>query len=213
MQQVKLWDAPVRCYHWSQAILIGVLWYSGEQQLFGLHQLAGYLLLALLGARWSWGLVGSQTARFRAMWQVHREHQPMIGHSIAASAMMLLLWGLLAAQIVTGLMSSDDLSFDGPLIGVVPESWLSFAGWWHGLGFNLLLGAVTVHVVAACYHQWRGDPVIRGMITGRKPMPSAIPVRFVASRWFWLILLGYLLLLGYWQGANVWDGLHSDFSW
>ena len=45
--RIRIWDAPVRLFHWAIVALLGVLWWSGEERLFDWHRLAGYTLLRI----------------------------------------------------------------------------------------------------------------------------------------------------------------------
>ena len=61
---MKIWDSFIRVYHWSQVILLGSLWYTAEEGLMEWHFTFAYLLMALLGTRIIWGVIGSDTAKF-----------------------------------------------------------------------------------------------------------------------------------------------------
>ena len=67
VQKVKVWDGFVRFFHWSLVLLIGVLYYSGEEGLMELHFVAGYGVLSLVIARLFWGVFGSDTAKLKAL--------------------------------------------------------------------------------------------------------------------------------------------------
>src|ERR1700741_2387956 len=62
---VRVWDLPIRLFHWSIVLLMGISWFSADQGYMRLHLASGLTLLALLLFRIGWGLVGSPTARFR----------------------------------------------------------------------------------------------------------------------------------------------------
>ena len=61
---VRVWDAPIRVFHWMIVLLVGFSWLSMEYNWIDLHFLSGYAILALLLFRIVWGIVGSDTARF-----------------------------------------------------------------------------------------------------------------------------------------------------
>jgi cytochrome b len=72
---LRVWDRAVRALHW---VLVGAVALSalGLVALFGVHQPAGYVALAVIVLRAVWGVVGTRYARFaqfvrgpRASWR------------------------------------------------------------------------------------------------------------------------------------------------
>lgn len=219
VSKVKVWDGAVRSYHWLQVLCIVLLWWSAERELFGLHQAVAYLLAAMLLARLAWGGVGSDTARFgdflQSPWRLVRSlRQPVetAGHNPLSGYMIVALWLLLLLQVVSGLMSSDDLSFEGSLFNQVPDWLQSLAGRWHHLGFNLLLGLTALHVLAALVHEAKGQGVIASMVTGQKKLAQPRTLHFVASWRYWAMVAVGLLLVYWWQGDSVWQALVADLQ-
>ena len=98
-----------------------------------LHFWSGYAIIALLLFRLVWGFVGSETARFsrflrspRAalhhLSRLHRrEPDTEIGHNAAGGWMVLVLLGLVAVQVATGLFANDDIATEGPLYNHVSK--------------------------------------------------------------------------------------------
>ena len=62
--RIKLWDLPTRIFHWCLVALIGVSWFSGENEIMWLHFYAGYGIMALILFRVMWGFIGSSNTRF-----------------------------------------------------------------------------------------------------------------------------------------------------
>lgn len=62
---VRVWDLPVRVFHWSLVALFVVAYLSGENDLEFVHVYAGYGILGLLAFRLAWGFIGSPYARFK----------------------------------------------------------------------------------------------------------------------------------------------------
>jgi cytochrome b len=104
---VRIWDAPIRLFHWALVILVGCAWLTQEFGRMELHFLCGYSILTLLLFRLAWGFAGSDTARFsrflkspfaalRHLANLHRrEPDTEIGHNAAGGWMVLLMLGLL----------------------------------------------------------------------------------------------------------------------
>jgi cytochrome b len=63
VEEVKVWDIFVRIFHWSLVISFAIA-YITEDDFMWLHEVTGYIVLALVIARIFWGLVGSRFARF-----------------------------------------------------------------------------------------------------------------------------------------------------
>lgn len=225
MQQIQsvptqIFDLAVRLFHWFQVVLLAGLWYSAEQEWYGIHQLLAYTLASLLGARLIWGLIGSETARFRhfmpgfsQLRQYLATKNAVAGHNPLSALMILALMLLVSLQFFSGLMTTDEVMTEGPLYSQVPDWLSSLAGSWHELGFNLLLALVALHVLAAVLHQWRGDKVISAMWHGRKVLPAQTPTpRLLNSfKFFLLALILFCGLLG-WQGSAVWPLVLSELQ-
>ena len=64
MRRIKIWDAPVRLFHWAIVVLIALAWVTQEFNRMEWHVRIGYTILTLLLFRIVWGFVGSETARF-----------------------------------------------------------------------------------------------------------------------------------------------------
>ena len=60
-RRVRVWDPFVRVSHWSLLVASIVVWGSAEEQAW-LHEQTGYFILALIGLRVLWGLIGSRHA-------------------------------------------------------------------------------------------------------------------------------------------------------
>jgi len=172
---ISPWDGFTRLYHISQITLLGLLWYTSEQGETEQHALYGYLLLALLLVRLLWGFLGSFTARFSqfsfSLSQVksylsgRTSDSDYISHNPLSSYMVLALLGLLFLQIISGLFSTDDVMFDGPLYGFIEEDTANLFASIHEWGFTALQVLVVVHVIAALWHSVKGENIIKKMFS------------------------------------------------
>ena len=146
-QKVKVWDLAVRFFHWSQLLLIALLWYTGEEGLMAQHQLLAYTLLALVVARIVWGFVGSDSAKFASFAATPtvavrylRKPYAVTGHNPASFYMIVLLITLMLLQLLTGLATLDNSYIsDGPLVAWLPASWVELASDIHKININILL--------------------------------------------------------------------------
>src|SRR5713101_6382138 len=64
---VKVWDLPVRLFHWALVVVVlvaGLTETAAPANWLGVHLVAGYTLAGLLVARLVWALLGSEFSRF-----------------------------------------------------------------------------------------------------------------------------------------------------
>jgi cytochrome b len=193
--KVRIWDAPIRLYHWALVLLIGGSWITQWKGWMNLHFLFGETILALLLFRLIWGLVGSDSARFRTflkspaavlryLSKLHRRGPDTeLGHNAAGGWMVLVLLGLLLLQVGTGLFANDDDSLtEGPLRHIVSKGASDFLSRMHGFAFTAIEIAVILHVAAiVVYLVLKGHNLIRPMITGTKRIPQPVAAPKLAS--------------------------------
>jgi len=211
MTTIKVWDGFIRCFHWLLVISIAVLYFSVEEGMIELHFVAGFFTLALIVTRIVWGIVGSRTAKLsglihspKALFQSLKKPVDTIGHSAPGSYMVLAFFALISTQLITGLMSSDGILTDGPLVEYVSSDAVDFANWLHHLNFDILLYAIGLHIAAIVVYRIKGKSLVKAMITGEKALKSTYVERPVTkSPWFaWVIFVGILLLLAFTWGQE-----------
>lgn len=193
MVTVRVWDLPLRLFHWLLALLVAFSLVTGQ---FGgdlgilaaqWHMLSGYAVLTLLLFRLAWGFIGGTHARFasfvrgpRAVFGYlaemtgRRTAQPRIGHNPLGGWSTLALLASLAAQAGSGLFLSDeDLGVEGPLAKYAGSAFADRLAALHEANFLLLLALVSLHIGAIAYYAFvKGDNLVRPMISGVKQVPS-----------------------------------------
>lgn len=205
-----VWDLPVRLFHWSIVVLIGLSWWSAEKSLDRVHFWSGYGLLFLLLFRILWGFAGSSTARFAGFVRgpaavaayLRNGQQRQAGHSPLGALSVIAMLLALLVQVASGLIQFDEDDFiEGPLAGLVSYDTAVRAHDVHEVNFNILLGLIALHLLAvAYYHFVRGRSLVRPMLTGRADLPDdvspMIPApkgRLVACAAAALILSAFIL--------------------
>jgi cytochrome b len=193
---IKVWDLPVRLFHWTIVLLLGLSWISAELLWMQIHLMLGYTTLAALLFRLVWGFVGSDTARFSSFLRNpleglqhlrhlnRREPDTQIGHNAAGGWMVLVLLLLLAVQVGTGLFANtfEDLDINGPLATYVARRTSNRLTAVHAFNFNLILAAVGLHIAAiTAYALLKGQNLLRPMITGTKRLPGTIRAPRIGS--------------------------------
>jgi cytochrome b len=189
--RIRVWDLPVRLFHWTLVILIATSYFSGRAggDWMKLHFWSGYAILTLLLFRIVWGFIGSTTARFsdfvkgpsaafRHIAELVGADRPReAGHNPLGGAMVVVLIFAVLAQVVAGLFSGDtDMGIvNGPLVSLVTEKWIDTATDFHKFWINVLLILVGVHVLAAIvYLVWKRQNLIGAMIHGSKPLDDVV---------------------------------------
>lgn len=187
-----IWDIFIRVYHWLLVAGIGFAWWTIEQggDWMEWHMYSGILVLSLVLFRVIWGFVGgggyarfnqfvrspSVTLRYARDLMRNKEahyvgHNPMGGWAVIA----LLLF--CAIQAGTGLFTTDDIAFDGPLNHLISSALASDITRFHKQFFNILLGMIVLHIAAILFHQLvRNEKLIQAMFSGKKPAENAVDI-------------------------------------
>ncbi|MFL5256156.1 MAG: cytochrome b/b6 domain-containing protein [Rhodopila sp.] len=187
MRPIKVWDLPVRLFHWAIVVLIFVAWATQEFNHMEWHVWTGYTILTLLIFRVVWGFIGSDTARFSRFLRSpaaalahlrhlrRREQDSEIGHNAAGGWMVLVMLALIGIQAGTGLFANDDANTEGPLMHFVSKDQSDFLSHIHSLNFDLIEIAIALHILAiGAYLLLKRQNLVRPMVTGVKEMPAGV---------------------------------------
>ena len=178
---VKVWDLPIRFFHWALVLVFSGLWYTGKNADLERHFLLGKIMLGLLIFRLLWGFFGSETARFsqfplhpRSAFQyIKGVFGDSKGHNPLGSWSVILILSLLTLQVVTGLFANDGIMEEGPLTQFIATSLSDELTSIHRLAFDGLLIAVSLHITAVLYYQLiKRQKLVHAMITGKKALNS-----------------------------------------
>ena len=166
---VKVWDWPLRAFHWSLAFFVALAWFTpGKYD--SLHRFAGYAVIVLIVFRLAWGLFGTRFSRFHAIGRRLRAAPAYLanlrhgrigryrGLNPAGTAMLVAMLLLLAISTVTGWMSTTVRFFGVP--------WVEDT---HSYVSDAVIVLVVVHVLGVllmCVLQ--KENLIRSMVTGWK---------------------------------------------
>ncbi len=185
---VAAWDLPTRLFHWSLVTLIVLSWVSrkyGDVNLVW-HKWNGYAILVLIVWRLIWGFAGSSTARFGsfiyAPWHAARyaidfalrRSRHFLGHNPLGGAVVFAILGIVGLQSVLGLFSfyyEDDINNGkGPLANLISEAAGVTVTTLHVKIFDLIVVVAVLHIFAnLLYLVWKGENLVKAMVTGRKP--------------------------------------------
>ncbi|WP_051560117.1 cytochrome b/b6 domain-containing protein [Marinobacterium jannaschii] len=215
--RVKVWDLPIRLFHWSMVFMLLFLWRSGTQgEMMDLHFIIGYLLGLLVLFRIFWGFAGSRYARFSdfirsplttvksipTLWR--RGDAASVGHNPLGGWMIAAMLLTLLAQVGVGLGTSDDVLYDGPLVAVLSEDWVARLSGWHMDGFVLLQWLIGLHIAAVLWHEvFHKERITAAMLSGYKSLQR--PATDIEVPWNRLLLLvTSFVMLGSWGWQQLW---------
>lgn len=176
--RILVWDIPTRVFHWSLVACFAVAWLSAEsERLRDIHVLSSYLLLALIGFRLVWGLVGSRYARFAEFVRgpsaalaylrgLMQGHPPAYtGHNPAGALAIVALLGLGVASGITGWLAFNEIG--GEAVAELHETVA-----------NAMLALVFLHVLAVVISsRLHGENLVKAMLTGYKSGPVGAGIR------------------------------------
>lgn len=187
MRSVRVWDLPLRVFHWLLAAAVAGAVVSGQigGNLMVWHGRIGILIAGLVGFRLAWGLVGSTHARFAsfvrgpgAIRAYLRGGWHGLGHNPLGALSVLGLIGVIGLQTAGGLFGNDDIAFQGPLYNLVSKETSDWLTGLHRKGFWLVGLLVALHLAAiAFYTRVKKESLVGPMLTGRKRVDSDVPVR------------------------------------
>jgi cytochrome b len=188
-QLVRVWDLPTRLFHWLLVACITGLMVTAyvPGAWIEWHARLGYAVLALLLFRMVWGVVGGRWSRFTSFIYAPRslvaylrgrprpEH--LVGHTPLGALSVFAMLIALGAQVASGLVSDDEIAFQGPLNHLVSSSAGLTATWYHkDVGQWLLVGLVVLHLLAILFYALhKKNNLAAAMVLGDKPtQPGAL---------------------------------------
>lgn len=189
IRKLRVWDLPTRIFHWTLLVLVVAAFVTGlvGGNLIEWHGRAGIAITGLLAFRLVWGFVGSTYARFADfvpgpahIWAHLRGQWDGLGHNPFGALSVLALLLVLAFQVLSGLVSNDDIAFEGPLHALTSKDTSDWLTGLHRQNFWTLIVLVALHVAAILYYlQAKKDNLVKPMITGVKEVadPAARPAQ------------------------------------
>ena len=174
--RVRVWDLPLRLFHWTLVVAIAVAFLSSEEEspFNQWHMVAGWVAAVLLVFRVVWGFVGGEHSRFFDFVRPSRighhvsgllagKREASLGHNPLGAISVVILLALTAITVGTGAFggeAAEDL---------------------HGAIAWALLAMVGLHVAAVIVMSLiERENLFLAMITGTKPArrhPAAVDAR------------------------------------
>lgn len=176
---VKVWDLPLRIFHWLLVIGFFVA-YLTEDELLTVHVWAGYLVFALLIFRLIWGFVGNTYARFANFLCSPAQSiaylkdltalkaRRYLGHNPAGAAMIVLLLVSILMTTLTGFAVYGADQAAGPLAAIGAEHeklWEEV----HEFFANFSIVLVVAHILGVAVESYiHKENLARAMVHGYK---------------------------------------------
>ncbi|MGC3981933.1 MAG: cytochrome b/b6 domain-containing protein [Steroidobacteraceae bacterium] len=219
-QSRKVWDLPVRIFHWLLvlAIIGAYVSYQAGIAYFKYHLWCGYTVVVLVSFRILWGLVGTYHARFwnfirgpihtlrYALATLRGKEAHYAGHNPLGAIMVIVLLGALLVQGITGLFGNDEILNFGPLYGYITNELSLQLTSLHRQLFYWIMGAVALHIIAVIAHRiFKGENLVQAMFTGRKPADSVKPEEEIRSSRLWLAIAVLAIVIA----VLMWYVLHA----
>jgi len=178
MPAVRVWDGPLRLWHWSFAGCVSGSLYTGLSGDLGLvewHMRFGYGALGLLVFRLGWALWGGIHARWSSfritparIMAFLRGTKTSDARTAPGVAIALCMFVAVAVQAVAGLYTSDLIFTEGPLVRHASSDTVRLMSGIHHRAFRVILALIGVHLAAHVVYALLRDPTPLSMFTGRK---------------------------------------------
>lgn len=187
---LRIWDLPTRLFHWLLVLCILALFISGKVggDWMNWHLRLGHAVLALLGFRVVWGFIGGHWSRFFTFipspgrllryLQGQGSAADKVGHNPLGAFSVLAMLAIVGLQVVSGLMTDDEIFYAGSLVNHVSSETVEWATTLHKTwGQWLLLGIIGLHIAAlAFYSLVKRQRLVAAMVLGDKhDSPSNLP--------------------------------------
>ncbi|QWT15529.1 cytochrome b/b6 domain-containing protein [Sphingobium xenophagum] len=163
--RIRVWDLPVRLFHWLLVATILVAFLSSEEDsaLAPWHVPAGWVAAILIAFRLVWGFVGGEHARFSDFLKPSQiahhiggllsgKPERSIGHNALGGIAIIALLGTVGGIAYSGAAMQGEAE-----------------GGLHETLANVLLGLIALHVIAViAMSLLTKDNLIGAFITGKK---------------------------------------------
>jgi len=183
MRPLLVWDWPLRLFHWGLVLLVCLSAITGNVggNAMDWHGRIGVAIAGLLAFRLVWGFIGPTYARFanfvrgpRTIRAYLRGQWRGLGHNPIGALSVLGMLGVLGFQVVSGLVSNDDIAFNGPLYALVSKDLSDYIAGLHRLSVWVVALLVAAHLGAIVFYtRVKKESLIVPMITGIKKTEDA----------------------------------------
>ncbi|WP_432785349.1 hypothetical protein AAEX37_02202 [Oligella sp. MSHR50489EDL] len=216
VRRVRIWDLPLRLFHWSLVACVIGAFITVKTGNMEWHMRLGLWTLCLIIFRIIWGFSGTYYARFTqfikgpgAIIDYLKGSKKSFGHNPLGALSVLALLGLFGLQVVSGLFTGDGYLYQGPLYSI-GRSVRDTMGSIHHATEPLMILLVVLHVAAVLFYKFvKKDDLITPMITGKAKLSNDVPtaaVQVEQSIGMWIrfmISFGIAVLITYYISKGL----------
>src|SRR5512144_491074 len=210
---VPVWDLPTRIFHWVLVIAVVVSYATGGEKgsWFVVHTVSGYVVALLLLFRLAWGFWGSAHSLFSDFVYSSRSVSAyvkrlarlappkFVGHNPLGGWMVILLLVVLAANVITGLLSGEEHGPGGLLLPLIAAPGEEGLGDIHEVLANVIVVLACLHILGVVA-DWvlTRENLLRAMISGKKMLgeESAAQEQRPVNGWRALIVTALVAIAG-----------------
>ena len=169
-----VWDFSLRIFHFALIFLVMGSIFTAKADFLSIHEYFGLCLLGLIFFRIIWGFVGTYYSRFesfnfsieKALTQFSKDYKNSSVRTPLGSYSTLVFLIVILVLTISGLFSSDDILYDGPLTFLMPK-YINFWTLIHNIFHYFLYSLITFHLVAICYYQFfKKNMIIQRIVYG-----------------------------------------------
>ena len=169
-----VWDFSLRIFHFALILLVMGSIFTAKADLLSIHEYFGLCLLGLIFFRIIWGFVGTYYSRFesfnfsieKALTQFSKDYKNSSVRTPLGSYSTLVFLIVILVLTISGLFSSDDILYDGPLTFLMPK-YINFWTLIHNIFHYFLYSLIIFHFVAICYYQFfKKNMIIQRIVYG-----------------------------------------------
>lgn len=181
--RVRVWELPIRLFHWLLVLSIIGLFVTGKigGNLMEWHRKIGFFVLGLITFRVVWGFVGGEHSRFTSFVRgpsavfayarslVKGGGTSTLGHNPMGALSVLGLLAVVGFQAVSGLFVDDEILMKGPYADSVSGKVVSLMTKLHHWNSNLIIALVVLHLCAIAFYVFvKREALVKAMFTGDK---------------------------------------------
>lgn len=205
-RRIRVWDLPLRLFHWSLLTCVSGAILSIEVfDNTDWHLRFGQAVLALLIFRLIWGFAGNRHARFCSfvrgpgaiiayLRKTGSGETVQVGHNPLGALSVIALLLVLSFQATSGLFLTDEILFEAPLFKYVSGQTASLLAKLHEANATLIFTLIGLHLAAILFYRFvKRDNLVTPMITGHKDVPASLPETSAegSPAWLGLVIFGF----------------------
>ena len=199
-----IWDINIRIFHLMLIITIIISIISVKFSYFYIHEISGITLFFLILFRIYWGFFGGYYSKFKnfnlnknSIFNYFKnKEKKYFGHNPLGSLSIFSIFVLILLTSLSGMFSSDDIFYDGPLVKLAPQL-VGFFTNIHNLLHYFLYLLIILHLSAVSYYQFfLKEKIINQMIDGKSKDKNFIQKDYPSKKNGYALLVLILIFSG-----------------